>query len=386
MPEAAFRRVMQRLQPEQIRSFPEDLVPQTIDPAWVASLPDPARRAAIEQLIWSRISASAEASELARAYLDEETYQALEAIDGASATGADQLEERTEVLLTRSAGSAGTRGGAKIDRDTLTSAREVARELSDTYGRLWRNRLYLEQVHVSHESVQARIDSARRHAANITARLERALGRFRLLEMDLAVTDMEGYLRDCEASLTKQQVIDEQITELKAKLNRESRLFRRLLRPGIARYQRKTIRDRIKKLNNDLRQTEIPVSEDRLCSWLDVLTESSLLADFGEWRNKAHQMRPLLYRLLNIYCQQQEGAARRVVRQPMSGRQAREAVDYYIASERFILAYFARKRQEITLWLSGAAREKLATLDSIRDEILRDYRHGGTQATASEAA
>ena len=386
LPEAAFQRIMKRLAPEQIRSFPEHLIPQSIDPEWVARLPDPARRAAIEELMWSRMTAGAEASKRARAQLDPEAYQALEALDSASTAGADRLERRTEDLLEQCARAAATRGAQPLDTSALNATRELARDLGQIYGRLCRNRLYLDTVRVEDPQLQTAIRNARSHAASVLDRLEQALGRFHLLEMDLAISDMERYLHECETSATRLQVIDEQIAELRSKLERESRWLRRLLRPQVARHQRQAIRQRIANLHNELRQIEVPISEERLCGWLDVLTESSLLADFGDWQNKAQQMRPMLYRLLNTYCQQQEGSARRMARQQMSARHAREAVDYYISSERFILDYFTRKRQEITLWLSGAAREKLDTLDRIRDEILRDFRGQSSPASNDQAA
>ena len=105
-----------------------------------------------------------------------------------------------------------------------------------------------------------------------------------------------------------------------------------------------------------------------------MLVEASLYVPQERWRSKAQKTRLLLYRLLNVYCLQQETAAQQLASSPLVKANAKEAIGYYLSSERFILEYFSRKRQSVTLWLSGAASEKLSQLERVRDAILADYR------------
>jgi len=73
--------------------------------------------------------------------------------------------------------------------------------------------------------------------------------------------------------------------------------------------------------------------------------------------------------LLNAFCEQQEAAAKKIARNPFVQADPKQAIEYMLISERFILDYFAKKRAEVIEWLGNAADNRLQTLEGLEANL-----------------
>lgn len=372
--ESAFQRLVNHLSVEQIRCFPRELLPDPIPLEVIEQLGDRDKREALEELAWSRSAETLSAARTARETLDRNVCDALERAEQCRAAGAEDLDRLVRELARSWRGAAGEGDWLDGSLQSLERVRRLAASMTDEVGTVSRAVDVLERSFVGREAFVERVSKARRHAKAVLERLQASLGGYHVLELDIAHGDMKIRHWQCETSLARQRELAEQIGIVREKLERQNRLSARILRPGVARRQRETLLGRLQTLTQRYDGVETPISEDELLHWLDVLTDASLVVAEGEWQSKAQRTRLLLYRLMNVYCLQQEAAAQQVASNPTIRINAREAIDYYLGSEEFMLRYFSRKRQSVTLWLAGAARDKLASLDRVRDAILSDYR------------
>lgn len=371
---SAFRRLVNNLTADQIRALPPAALPASIDVELLDEVATPCRRAAVEDLMWQRSEAAVERSSSARAELDSAVCDAIEKAEAAFDPGAAELDRIAGMLATHWRTHVDADDWLDDTRQELERGRRLAAELVREAAALAKAVDVLDRPFVGREHFAERISAARLLGKQVLTRMQSSLGRFQLVEMDIAHGDMKFRHWQCETNLARLREIDEQIAVVRAKLDRQSRLTSRILRPRIARQQRETLSLRLQKLNRQRDELELPISERELLHWLDVLTDASLLVATEEWRSRAQHTRLLLYRLLNVYCLQQETAAHGLARNPFSGINAREAIEYYLGSEQFMLRYFSSKRQSATLWLAVAAEDKLDALDRVRDAILADYR------------
>ena len=371
--EEAFRRLVRTLSAEQLRAFPLERLPRTIPLDAVAETDDPRKQTIIDELAWAASASDLEQGARMAAELDPEVREALETAERASDRGVDELNRLTDEMAER--WRAEDYGRDMLDEATqkLEQARERARVLGEHVGELNRALAVIDRPFAGEESFRDRVGAARMAAKRVLSSLEAALGRYELIEMDIAHGDMRAKQARCEDEARRIRELDEQITAVREKLRQQGGIGR-LLKPRVARQQREQLLQRLQDLTEKREAAESFVSEEDLLHWLDVLVDASLYVPRDKWRAKAQKTRLLLYRLLNVYCLQQETAAQQLASSPMLRSNAREAISYYLSSEQFILQYFSRKRQEVTLWLSGAASEKLSQLENIRDAILADYR------------
>jgi len=382
--ESTFRRLVGKLTAEQIRGFPPELVPESIPMEILDTVEDPARRAALEELMWLRSAESVQRSTSARAELDSAVCNALERAEAARDPGTAELDRITRTLMGNWRAQAAENDWLDDRTQQLEQGRTLAAELVQEAAALAQAVDVLDRPFVGRERFAERVSNARLTAKQVLSRMQASLGRFQLLEMDIAHGDMKFRHWQCETNLARLRELDEQIRLVRDKLDRQNRLSARLLRPRVARRQREILAERLQTLTRQRDELEFPISENELLHWLDVLTDASLLVSEEQWQSKAHRTRLLLYRLLNVYCLQQETAAHGLARNPYSGINAREAIEYYLGSEQFMLRYFSRKRQDVTLWLAGAAEDKLAALERVRDAIMSDYRRTARACSASE--
>lgn len=372
--EAVFRRLVARMSAKDLLRLPVERLPRSIPVDIVDRHIEPDKHAALNELAWAVASRDLAQRCEATDKLDGPLRQALEACEATSARAAPELERltsRIEAAWRQGDFRGDALSGASQDLDR---ARHRAGELGEEVGRLYRSLATLDQPVVADRALQARISDARMHARKVLHTLETALGRFELLEVDIAQGDMRARREHCDFQIARRRELEEQIRVVEDKLRRPAGLVRRVLSPRVVRQQQQALRQRLERLVRQRDSYDALVSEDDLMGWLDVLVKASLHVPQEKWRQRAQKTRVLLFRLLNLYCLQQEMAAHEVAVRAMPGINGREAIGYYLDSERFILGYFARKRKEVTLWLAGAADEKLTRLDHVRDAILADYR------------
>ncbi len=378
--ENLFRRLVVRLTAQQLRDLPVDRLPSSIPFDAVDSQTDPAKYAVLNELAWTVGARELERRCEAADRLDSESREALETAEAASARPVAELDRMTE-RVSRAWANGDFRGDALSESSqTLERGRARAGEIAEQVGRLHRALALLDRPWVADGPLLERISAARQHARAVLHSLEGGLGRYELLEVDITQGDMRARQAQCDLELSRFRELDEKIEIVEEKLRRPRQMLRRLISPRVARQEREYLLQRLDTLIRRRDSIESFVSEDDLMHWLDVLVNASLHVPKDQWRQRAQRTRLLLYRLMNVYCLQQEMAAHQLALRATPGVNAEQAIGYYLKSERFILSYFARKRQEVTLWLSGAADEKLGRLDMVRDAILADYRRNAQRS------
>ena len=369
-----FRRLVVRLTARQLRDLPVDQLPRSIPFDAVDPDADPAKYAVLNELAWTVGARELERRCEAADRLDAETREALETAEAATARPVAELDRMTE-CVSRAWREGDFRADALSESSQLLErGRARAGEIAEEVGRLHRALAVLDRPWVADDRLLERISAGRQHARAVLHSLEGGLGRYELLEVDITQGDMRARQVQCDLELSRFRELDEKIKLVEEKLRRPRHLIRRLISPRVARREREYLLQRLDTLIRRRDAIESFVSEDDLMHWLDVLVNASLHVPRNQWRQRAQRTRLLLFRLMNVYCLQQEMAAHQVAMRALPGVNAEQAIGYYLKSERFILKYFARKRQEVTLWLSGAADQKLGRLDQIRDAILTDYR------------
>ncbi len=380
--ETVFRRLVARMSARDLRRLPVERLPRSIPVDMVDCQIEPDKHAVLNELAWHVAERDLAGRREAGENLDATVRDALEAAEAAGTHAAPELERLT-ARLARAWREGDFRSDAlSASNQELERARTRAREISEEVGRLYRALAMLDQPIVADAQLQARISDARLHARKTLGTLETALGRFELFQVDIAQGDMRVRREHCDYQLARRRELEEQIRVVEEKLQRPSGLWRRLISPRLARQQREALRERLERLTRQRDGFDVLVSEDDLMNWLDVLVNASLHVPREQWRQRAQRTRVLLFRLLNLYCLQQETAAHEIALRAVPGVNGREAIGYYLNSERFILGYFARKRKEVTLWLAGAADDKLDRLDRVRQAILADYRRNTQNARA----
>ncbi len=370
----AFREFIGEASAESLRNLPRERLPRSIPLNAVDARVEPDKQAALNELAWA-------VSERDMAHLCEAAdklpvpiREALETAEAASTRDARELKRRTE-RLEQAWGEHGFGGDSASDRNQdWAHARPKAKDVGEEVGQLHRALALLGQAIRADAGLQSRIDDARARGQRVLRSLETVLGRFELLEIDVAQRDMSGRRERCEIQLARRRELDDQIRAVEDKLRQPPGLLRRLTSPRIVRMQRQTLEKRLDHLVRQRDRFDALVAEDDLMHWLDVLVDASLYVPDEHWRQRARRTRLQLFRLLNLYCLQQEEAAHEVAIGAVPGVNRREAIAYYLGSEQFILNYFSRKRKEVTAWLGGAADEKLARLEEVRAAILSDYR------------
>lgn len=372
--ENAFRRLVRTLSADELRRFPLDRLPPAVPLDAVYETDDPRKRAALDELAWGAGARDLRQRTDAASRLEPDVLQALEAAETAADRGVDELNRLTDDLVRQRQAARAAGGGHEVSRQELERARGLAWELGQAVHGLSAALDVLDRPFVGRDSFHDRVSAARAHARDVLAGLESALGRYHILEMELARGDMSAKRTQCELEAARIRELDEQIHAVRAKLDQHSRMSRRLLRPRVARREREYLLQRLQVLARRRDGCETYISEDDLLNWLDVVVNASLHVPPERWDENARHARLLLFRLMNVYCLQQETAAQQVATSAFLRTDARGAIDFYLGSEQFILQYFSRKRQEVTQWVAGAAADRLGQLDRVRDAILSEYR------------
>lgn len=135
------------------------------------------------------------------------------------------------------------------------------------------------------------------------------------------------------------------------------------------------LRRKLRRLIEEKNRTEVFVSESKLTAWLDAIVDANLShLSRGDIDQLSRTPRMNLYHLLQRYCTMQEDAAAQVAANPFLQTDPKQAIKFVLASEKFILAYFARKKDDLTKWLGSVAKTKIDGLDMLEKMLLKEMR------------
>lgn len=135
------------------------------------------------------------------------------------------------------------------------------------------------------------------------------------------------------------------------------------------------VQDDISNILDEINRKEVVISEEDLLDWLDVIVDANLSDSVVERAEKTIGTAKItLFSLLQKYCILQESGARQVAQNPFSQIDPKQSIQYMLRSEKFILDYFLKKRDQMTVWLGDAAEAKLKALDGIEDKVLKELK------------
>lgn len=370
---AVFRRMLRTLSVDDLRRLPVESLPDEI-PLDVIEAAPPEMRQVLEDL-----SFAVGSRQLGRWSDDAERF----GDDVAAALGlADQERPQGRVeALERAVGElAGewqerSRGSDFDPRgfvERIGRIEPMADEVRQEYRQLLQARERIDAAVETHGRTE-RLGEARARLEADLGRAESALGGYFAVNLAVARREMRLQREHIEVYAFEDEELGRRLDVLQQRLERSQSVLRRGLRPKTARRERERLQQRIAELMSERDAREWVIAEADMTRWLDAVVDASL---YG--REQSEQVlrdgRLQLYQLLNLFCRQQEDAAKRIAQNPFMQLDPEQAIEFLLISERFIVGYFARKRNDLTRWLGGAAQQKLGELDGVQSGILEEFR------------
>ncbi|MDX1608611.1 MAG: hypothetical protein R3225_00635 [Halofilum sp. (in: g-proteobacteria)] len=368
-----FRRMLQSMTPEQLRQLPAESLPDDIPLDLIEEAP-PELRELLEDLSFSVSSRQLSEWDHDLKTFGREVASAIEyAGQHRPRSAAEAFDSAVEEL------SAQWRQQRREDNlDEVAFARRLerlgsVRELQDEAGRLGRAVSTIDAA-IAEQGENERIRQAREQLMQDFRRIERSLASYHALSIDLVRREMHRKRNEIEAHAFEDEQLQKRLEVLNQRLQKSQSLLRRSLRPGVARQERERLETRIRELLKEREEREWVIDENDMTRWFDSVVDANLYLDENKHAQSLRDARMQLFKLLNLFCQQQEDAAQQVARNPFLQLDPQQAIEFLLISERFIVGYFAQKRKDLTRWLGGAAEQKLRELDDVQANILSEYK------------
>jgi len=368
-----FRRMLGRMTPQQLRDIPVESLPDEIPLELIEEAP-PELREVLEELSFSLGSSHFGRWEEDREQLGQEAASAIEyANQHRPQAAAEAFDQAVAQLNAQWREQRRSGGAAPIDFVRRLRHLGSVRELQDEAGRLGRALDALDRA-VAENGEEWRAVQAREALMKDFHRIEQSLASYHALSIDLVRLEMRRMRERIDAYSFEDRQLGERLDTLHRKLERTQSFLRRALRPALARKQRERIQARIAELMKERQHREWVIDENDMTRWFDAVVDANLYLDERCYAQHLRDARMQLFKLLNLFCQQQENSAKEVARNPFLQLDPKQAIEFLLISERFIVGYFAQKRKDLTRWLGGAAEQKLQELDSVQSDILAEYR------------
>ena len=368
-----FKRMLQRMSPRELRALPPESLPDNIPLELIEEAP-PELRELLEDM-----SLSLSSSQISRWDEDRERYgrEAATAIDYAGQRRPQAAAQAFDEAVAELAGE------WRRQRDTDASAADAfarrlerlgsVRELQDEAGRLGRALTAIDEA-IAEQGETDRAMEARHQLMQDFQRIEKSLAAYHALSIDLVRREMHRKREGIEAHAFEDEQLEKRLDVLHQRLERSQSLLQRTLRPSVARRERDRLQERIAELLKQRQDREWIIDENDMTRWFDAVVDANLYLDPARHAQALRDARMQLFKLLNLFCQQQENAAQQVARNPFMQLDPQQAIEFLLISERFIVGYFAQKRKDLTQWLGGAAEQKLRELDDVQAGILSEYK------------
>jgi len=365
------RRMVADMSAAEVRSLPVDSLPDEIPLDVVEAAPPDIRRA-LEDLSFALSS-----RDLSRRGDDAERFgpEAAAALELADQPWSDREARRLEEAV---------RGLAAEWRESAASASDDFRKRLQTLvpqlealrqhdARLLQAGARLDDTIATH-GAEVRLQTARECLYQRGNRQEAALASYYALNLQVVRNEMRAKRAEIDANAFDDEQLRERLDTLHAQLEHSQSLLRRKLRPRTAQQERDRVQGRITELMRERNAREWVIAEHDMTRWLDGVVDASLYLRGARQEQVLRDGRLQLFQLLNMFCRQQEDAAHQLARNPFLQLDPQQAIEFLLISERFILGYFSKKRNDVTRWLGGAAERKLQDLDDVQQGILEEYR------------
>ncbi len=372
-----FLKLLQTLPPARISELPIEQLPNNI-PADISEKIPMASRSAVDDLIMA-----ANSFHLKRRMRDQDTYgdQLVAALDKAkTTTGSANLRVfKNKILLLVDMLQSAQRGTRKVGNTTFVKHINAINNLlidvrSETI-HLHESLANLENVKPINDDDTKRFKTSIGLLRKQTASIGKILSEYYILRLKVlarAIHQKRKLIETREETIQQKQ---QELDILRADLQEAQTLWKRTMKRKQTKDETKEVQQRIYDLVNEIKASEVVISENDLILWLDAIVEASLNEESKQRViNSLRHARISLYYLLNKFCAAQEASALQIAQNPFIQVDPEKAIKFVLMSEQFILNYFTKKKNTATAWLSGAAESKIAELDQLQKDILIELR------------
>ncbi len=362
-------KMVRTLSTEQLAKLPVEKLPESV-PDIIYTIGTPEKNAILEDLLIKRDS-----ERMHRQVNDRETY-------GKDVADAFYLAESNELppLV------------IEFTREVQSLSEMITAKTGDTDGKITEKtaglKLLLSRLNASPvltaEQVLMRVRADKRLAvcekrmARALRRLEDklapaslALARYQELRVKLAHGEMAALRKRFKKEAAQQEILQEEIDQLNLQLQEGSKFLARALGKYHSSGHYAETQEQIKQLIARKRMTEVLIDDQDLVDWLDAIVDASL-ADVQQ--QGVHASRMLLLSLLELYCRQQEESALQIAQNPFSQIDPKKAINFILASEQFILDYFAKKQEQSASLFRTTATNRRERLGVIMEGLVRELK------------
>ena len=372
-----FIKLLQKLPPGRIAELPIEKLPNNI-PADISEKIPMASRSAVDDLIMT-----ANSFHLKRRMRDQESYGAnvVAALDKAkTATGSANLRVfKNKILLLVEMLQSAQRGTKKVGNDTfvkhITSINNLLIDVRSETISLHESMGTLQKTNPANDADKKRFSDALLTLKKETNSVGKILSEYYILRLKVLARAIHQKRKLIEIREETTQIKQQELDDLQADLREAQSLWKRTMKRKQTIDETKETQQRIYDLVNEIKASEIVISESDLILWLDAIVEASLNDDSRNRVIKSlRQARISLFYLLNKFCASQEASAIQIAKNPFIQVDPEKAIKFVLMSETFILNYFTKKKNTATAWLSGAAESKMVELDQLQKDILSELR------------
>ncbi|MEJ2060015.1 MAG: hypothetical protein P8Y64_05940 [Gammaproteobacteria bacterium] len=377
IPLEVFRKLVFTLSPEELAKLPPEKLPENIPADFTEEAPLYSR-AALEGLILASNS-----YHLNRRLTMQGKYgdEIMDALDQSRMKGlpASIRVFKNKVLDLAALFQEYGKSDEQKHQDLLsTNVRHLGSLLMDVRSentRITRLSRLLESTLQKHREDRDVFTPAIRHLHNQSERIERLLAEFYLLRLNINAIQMRKLAAIAEQHEEEARNLFHEAEAMRAELEKTQTVWRRTMNKKKADDEAREIRLKIETLINEQKAREVAISENDLTHWLDTIVDVSVHPYTRERVGRTLNLARLaLYNLLDRYCVGQERGARQIARNPFLQIDAKQAIQYLLLSEQFILDYFAKKRNQATAFLSDVAQIKIEDLDALEGVLLSELK------------
>ncbi|OYY74483.1 MAG: hypothetical protein B7Y40_04950 [Gammaproteobacteria bacterium 28-57-27] len=364
-----FTAMVRELSPAEIAKLPLDIMPETIPTQLIRNAPAP-MRAVLEKMAFAASQAELRAAQRMDQVLGATVLQAMDKARGYEADIAiSRLQHRMEDLKPTLDRWRNEKISHHSMAQSMLTLREEVRELQAERARQARAEVVLIQTLQNPGGFADRLRQALDGIRAVSNKVDQSLGEYLVLQLEVSAADMAEKRTQISEADKVRAALFEELAHLEAQIKSPSNWMARLL-PWASRKKEEFLRQQISDLYQRVMNEEWVMAESQLIRWLDVIVDASLYGSSDAGQNHLRSARLNLFFLLNAFCEQQEAAAKKIARNPFVQTDPKQAIEYMLISERFILDYFAKKRAEVIEWLGNAADTRLKTLEGLEANLV----------------
>ncbi len=371
IPLEVFRKMVATLPPDQLARIPAEKLPDQIPLELIEEAPPESART-LETLILRHQSWVVQVREKLRQRL------------GPVAHGAWQLSHRPlrEFALNRlykqlqryARLKRGHRQQPRLEADialydTLRDLEDLAIETEGELRRIEDYRAQLKHLRLDEAELDTIVRETRRDLYRLARLHCKVLGRYHLERLEIATRIMADYHRRIEAQSAERE-----------RLLAQQRLLRHQLeaaQPGErdAHRFRQGLRQTLLEINQRLHQLAVPLGENELEEWLDVLVSVAIRPALRRRHASLYaQAEKHLVYLMRHYLTSHDGQAAAQERNPFLPISPERVMSFETRSTAFLLDYFRNRERHASASLCAPRAEQQAELERLRKLLLKDIR------------